>query len=90
VPNAAKARKWYYPGQNKMEDDDSNRLDEIEQRVDELESESSGASTGLSLGYALGMAIAVVVSWSRNASILWCILHGLLSWAYVIYFAVTR
>jgi hypothetical protein len=36
------------------------------------------------------MAIAVVLSWSRNASILWCILHGGLSWLYVIDFALTR
>ena len=40
--------------------------------------------------YALGMAIAVTLSWARNASILWCVLHGIFSWGYVIYFAVTR
>jgi hypothetical protein len=36
------------------------------------------------------MAIAVVLSWARNASILWAILHGVFSWGYVIYWAVTR
>ncbi|MHB8413573.1 MAG: hypothetical protein ACYDDI_16725 [Candidatus Acidiferrales bacterium] len=66
------------------------RLGEIEQRLDELESRGSASSTGLSLGYAIGMSLAIVLSWSRNASILWCILHGLLSWAYVAYFALTR
>ncbi len=45
---------------------------------------------GISLSYALGMAIAVVLSWSRNAAITYCIFHGLLSWGYVIYFALTR
>lgn len=65
------------------------RLDEIERRLDEVESDL-GASKGFSLCYGFGMAIAVVLSWSRNASILWCILHGLLSWVYVIYFALTR
>ncbi len=36
-------------------------------------------------GIGLGTIIAVVVSWSRNKSILWAILHGLLGWIYVIY-----
>lgn len=38
----------------------------------------------------LGAAIAVVCSWQRNRSIVWAILAGLLSWIYVIYFAITR
>jgi hypothetical protein len=33
----------------------------------------------------LGTIIAVVVSWSRNKSILWAIIHGILGWLYVIY-----
>ncbi|MEQ8848853.1 hypothetical protein [Botrimarina sp.] len=41
-------------------------------------------------GIGLGAAIAVVCSWERNRSILWAILAGLLSWFYVIYFAITR
>jgi len=41
-------------------------------------------------GVGLGSVIAVTASWSRNASILWAILHGILSWLYVIYFALTR
>ena len=41
-------------------------------------------------GIGLGSAIAVVISWERNKSILWAILAGLLSWIYVIYFALTR
>jgi hypothetical protein len=41
-------------------------------------------------GLGLGSILAVVASWSRNKSILWGILHGLLSWVYVIYFALTR
>jgi hypothetical protein len=36
-------------------------------------------------GIGLGTIIAVVVSWSRNKSILWAIIHGLLGWFYVIY-----
>jgi hypothetical protein len=41
-------------------------------------------------GVGLGSAIAVVCSWHRNRSILWAILAGILSWLYVIYFAMTR
>jgi len=36
-------------------------------------------------GIGLGTIIAVVVSWSRNKSILWAIIHGFLGWLYVIY-----
>jgi len=41
-------------------------------------------------GIGLGSALAVVCSWQRNRSILWAMLAGFLSWAYVIYFALTR
>lgn len=41
-------------------------------------------------GIGLGSAIAVVCSRQRNESILWAILTGVLSWFYVIYFAITR
>ena len=41
-------------------------------------------------GVGLGSVIAVVLSWERNKSILWAILHGILSWFYIIYYALTR
>ena len=41
-------------------------------------------------GLSSGSAIAIVISWSLNKSILLAILHGILSWIYVIYFAITR
>lgn len=41
-------------------------------------------------GIGLGSVLAIVCSWQRNRSILWAILAGLLSWFYVIYFALTR
>jgi hypothetical protein len=41
-------------------------------------------------GIGLGSVIAVVCSWHRNRSILWAILAGILSWLYVIYFAIDR
>lgn len=48
---------------------------------------ASGAATA---GIGLGSAIAVAISWSLNKSIVWAILHGVLSWLYVIYYALTR
>ncbi len=41
-------------------------------------------------GIGLGAAIAVVCSWQRNRSIVLAIIAGVLSWFYVIYFAITR
>ena len=64
------------------------RLEELERRVEKLESDDS--PPGLSLGYGIGVSLAIVLSWARNGSILWCMLHGLFSWGYVIYYAFTR
>jgi hypothetical protein len=66
------------------------RVEELEERIKEFEDKRGSSSDGAAGGYLLGTVIAVVLSWSRNASILWCILHGIFSWAYVIYFAFTR
>lgn len=41
-------------------------------------------------GISMGSALAMTISWSLHKSILWAIIHGLLSWLYVLYFAVTR
>lgn len=41
-------------------------------------------------GVSFGSALAIAISWSINHSILWAILHGILSWLYVVYFALTR
>jgi predicted esterase len=77
-----------------LREDSQSQIEDLSWRVEQLEAaaEESGSARrdGIGLGYALGMAIAVNLSWARNASILWCILHGLFSWGYVIYFAVTR
>ena len=40
-------------------------------------------------GIGLGSILAVVASWSRNKSILYGIIHGLLGWIYVVYFVFT-
>lgn len=39
-------------------------------------------------GLTFGSALAMVISWTANKSLLWVILHGLLSWLYVLYYAL--
>lgn len=42
------------------------------------------------MGISFGSALAIAISWSANHSILWAIIHGIFSWLYVIYYALTR
>lgn len=42
------------------------------------------------VGVSFGSALAIAISWSVNHSILWAIIHGIFSWFYVIYYALTR
>jgi hypothetical protein len=39
-------------------------------------------------GVSFGSALAIAISWSAHKSILWAIVHGILSWLYVIYYAI--
>ncbi len=41
-------------------------------------------------GIGLGSAIAVAISWSLHKSIVWALVHGVLGWFYVAYYAFTR
>ena len=41
-------------------------------------------------GISFGSALAIAISWSVNNSILWAIIHGILSWFYVIYYIIVR
>ena len=36
----------------------------------------------------IGSALGIPISYSANHSILWAITHGILSWLYVVYFAL--
>jgi hypothetical protein len=47
-------------------------------------------STYIRHGISFGSALAIAISWSVNKSILWAVFHGILSWIYVIYYALTR
>jgi hypothetical protein len=46
------------------------------------------ASGAAKVGIGFGSALAITISWSANHSILWAIIHGFLSWIYVIYYAL--
>jgi len=41
-------------------------------------------------GVSFGSALAIAISWSVNKSVLWAIIHGILSWIYVIYYLIVR
>ncbi|NCA67939.1 MAG: hypothetical protein EOM87_07750, partial [Clostridia bacterium] len=47
-----------------------------------------GARKGSKAGLGIGVALAVVISYVNWHSIGWAILHGILNWAYVIYFII--
>jgi hypothetical protein len=36
--------------------------------------------------WGFGSMLAITISWSLNHSILWMILHGIVSWFYVLYY----
>ena len=40
-------------------------------------------------GIGFGCALAIAISYTTNKSILWAILHGMFSWFYVVYAALT-
>ncbi len=41
-------------------------------------------------GIGFGSALAIAISWSVHKSILWAIIHGFLSWIYVVFYALSR
>ena len=41
-------------------------------------------------GIGFGSALAITISWSLHKSLFWAIVHGILSWFYVLYYALTR
>lgn len=41
-----------------------------------------------SAGIGFGSCLAMIISYTKWHSILWAIIHGLLGWVYVIYYAL--
>ena len=48
----------------------------------------SVAQTTVKTGITFGSALAMVISYTAWHSVGWAIFHGLLSWAYVIYYVI--
>jgi hypothetical protein len=47
-----------------------------------------GGRAAVKAGISFGSALAMVISWTANKSLAWAIVHGLLSWVYVVYYAL--
>jgi len=45
---------------------------------------------GAKYGVSFGSALAIAISYTANHSIVWAIIHGILGWLYVIYYALFR
>ena len=56
------------------------------ERIEAMAATTEAARAGISFGSAL----AIAISWSLHKSIFWAIVHGILSWFYVIYYAIVR
>lgn len=41
-------------------------------------------------GISFGCALAMVISYTNWHSVFWAIIHGMLSWVYVIYFVIVH
>ena len=39
-------------------------------------------------GIGIGSALAITISWSLNHSVWWAIWHGIMSWFYIIFYAM--
>lgn len=50
--------------------------------------ENTTVEKSIDIGATLGTALAVVLSYVKWKSIGWAILHGVLGWGYVIYYAI--
>jgi len=65
-------------------------VEDLESRIEDLENSQGGSNdhSGAILIYIPGLVLAMILSYTVNQSILWAILHGYLSWFYVIYSAI--
>ena len=44
----------------------------------------------LKTGASFGSVLAIVISYTANHSVLWAIIHGILSWLYVFYYVIFK
>lgn len=51
-------------------------------------SNTDGCAAGS--GVSIGMIVAAICSWTTWHSVPWALVHGLCSWLYIIYWAITQ
>lgn len=56
--------------------------------MDQKNTSLSGAKKAVKSGISFGTCLAMVISFSTWHSVGWAIIHGLLSWVYVIYYVI--
>ena len=44
--------------------------------------------TSVKAGISFGSCLAMIISYTAWKSVLWAIIHGLMSWVYVIYYLI--
>ena len=54
----------------------------------ENENKTRVVETSVKTGITFGSALAMVISYANWHSVGWAILHGLMSWVYVIYYVL--
>jgi hypothetical protein len=72
--------------------DEEDPLEDVRDDLDIIRSDVGSLFQGMFtlLVYLFGSSLAMVISYSHNVSIPWGIGHGLLSWGYVLYFAIFK
>ncbi|UWX03822.1 hypothetical protein H1235_14760 [Pseudoxanthomonas sp. NC8] len=50
----------------------------------------STGSNVVKAGVGFGTAPAITLSWTANKSLFWVIVHGILGWIYVVYYALFK
>ena len=63
--------------------------DQIEAKESEIPEAKGHAVTATKAGISFGCALAIVLSWTAHKSLGWAVIHGILSWFYVIYYLFT-
>jgi transcriptional regulator with XRE-family HTH domain len=61
------------------------KLQQTENKIHVIEHKTQ---TGIKTGVSFGCALAMVISYVNWQSIGWAILHGIMSWGYVIYYLI--
>ena len=52
--------------------------------------ESNTTTKTVKAGISFGCCLAIVISYTAWGSFWWAVLHGMLSWVYIIYYAIAH